>query len=379
MKIVHFSTTALAGMPLRLVRALQKHTKHEVHLIDLKDDYKRGNFYFGCDVAFNTQKELAIELANSADIIHLHNYLDFDSKCFAPINFRELQKKGTLFVRQFHSTPALVSGKLNLSVQQLLSQNIPALVIAQYPERYYPQARVVPNFVPQDDELYLPLKETEPQWDVFYSSTQPCGAFEARWDTKGMPETEALLKRIKTENGYRIKIAAFAPFAEVMAEKRQSRIVLDDLTTGSYHLTGLEGLAMGKPVFSYLDSRTKMLMQHFSGSLETPQINVRLEDAEAVLLFLRGKPELMEEIGIYGRNWLKKYWSEEKMISHYEKVYEDLAENPELIRRQPELESSGNVKTFMNKHLPDLIQISRSSRSEYGVQKILDDLHSLNS
>ncbi len=376
MKIIHFSTTALAGMPLRLVRALQKHTSHEVHLIDLKADYERGNFYFGHDVAFDLEPERAIELAETADIIHLHNYLDLDSSCFAPIDFRRLRKKGTLFVRQFHSTPALVAEKLGISVQELMLQDIPALVIAQYPERYYPQARVVPNFVPQDDSLYLP-PDSSPRWDVFYSSTQERGAFEARWDTKGMPETQDMLERLEDETGCRVKITAFAPFIEVMEHKRQSRIVLDDLVTGSYHLTGLEGLSLAKPTFSYMDSRTRMLMQHFSGTLESPYINVCLEDAEAVIMFLLANPELAREVGANGRKWLEKHWSEQKMVQHFTQVYEDLSTNPELIRRQPELELKGSATTFLNKNLPDLIQLSRASRFGADVEKVLDDLEGM--
>lgn len=377
MNIVHFSTTALAGMPLRLVQGLKKHTQHTVHLIDLKDDYQRGNFYFGYDVAFNMQKEEAIELTNSADIIHFHNYLDLDSKQFAPIDFRALAEKGTRFIRQFHSTPALVAQKIGITVQELLHQDIPSLVIAQYPERYYPNARVVPNFVPQDDDLYQPLKNENHKWDIFYSSTQKCGAFEARWDTKGMPETEKMLANLAKRTGCSIKTASFAPFAEVMKYKRQSRIVLDDLTTGSYHLTGLEGLAMGKPVLSRMDQRTSTLMQYFSGTLEIPHINTCFEDAETILEYLLENQDTSEEIGAHGRSWLQKYWSDKKMVGYYEKVYQDLAKNPSLISRQPELQISTPAEKFMYRTLPDLKQISRARKSGADTTLLCQDIESL--
>jgi hypothetical protein len=35
-KVVHFSKTPLAGAPIRLVEALQRYTKYDVHLVDLK-------------------------------------------------------------------------------------------------------------------------------------------------------------------------------------------------------------------------------------------------------------------------------------------------------------------------------------------------------
>ena len=82
MKIVHFSKTPLAGAPIRLVHALQEHSQHEVHLVDLE---RWGNYQH--DVVHVENPEKALALAEAADIIHLHNYLEYASDDFYPIDF----------------------------------------------------------------------------------------------------------------------------------------------------------------------------------------------------------------------------------------------------------------------------------------------------
>lgn len=128
----------------------------------------------------------------------------------------------------------------------------------------------------------LPISDTDSkicEWDIFFSSTKTASAFERRWDTKGTPETTEILKRLTQHTGCSCNIVSERPLDEVLTLKRHSRIVVDDLVTGSYHLTGLEGLPQGKPVLSFLDERSLQLLRYISGSDQCPFINVRLENA----------------------------------------------------------------------------------------------------
>ena len=112
MKIVHFSKTPLAGAPIRLVEALQRHTNYDVHLVDLKrwDRYDH-------DVVRGDDPERTFELARTADIIHLHNYLGYQSREFHPVDFDALRKDGKVFKRQFHSHPNLVALEMQIDVR----------------------------------------------------------------------------------------------------------------------------------------------------------------------------------------------------------------------------------------------------------------------
>jgi hypothetical protein len=359
MKIVHFSITPLAGAPLRLVKAINTLLPdHEAHLVDLK---RYGSEDFGQDVIFSEEKDLAVQLANEADIIHLHNYLYYDSRQFEPINFVDLKHKGKLFVRQYHSDPKLVARVMGITEMKLMAQDIPGLVVAQFQERKYPRSMVVPNMVPENDLLYTP-SETDPQFDIFFGPTLTVSAWDDRWNTKGMPETEQIIIDVCRKNKAKHTIMHKISFEQVLTAKRSSRIVVDEMVTGSYHISGLEGLSQGKPVLSYLDDRARWIMAHFSGTGSSPFINVRMEDAYTVLDYLLTHPEEAAEIGRNSRIFVENHWSQKILVNHFQDVYQKLVHDPGLICRQPELRIGRRANRFFAGTLPDLIYESRKER-----------------
>ncbi|MHC1790399.1 glycosyltransferase [Solidesulfovibrio sp.] len=356
LRVVHFSTTPLAGMPLRLVRALGRHASIEARLVDAA---RFG--LFGQDVVFAETPELALALAEAADIIHLHNYLGLASTAFAPIDFAALARRGAGVVRQFHSTPALVAGTMGIPVAELLADPLPALVIAQYPERFYPRARVVPNFVPEDEPDYRPA-DAPPGVDVFFSHTKTTGAFEDRWNTKAAPETIALLAGLARDHGTTSDCATGVPLRQSLARKRRARLVIDDLASGSYHLTGLEGLAMAKPVLSFLDNRCLELLAAFAGTARCPFVNVRLEDAGPVIRALLADPQAAAAVGLAGRDWLLTHFSAKTRVAYYVAAYETLRRDPAGLRRQPELSLDAPGARFFASALPEAVHEARRDR-----------------
>jgi hypothetical protein len=358
MRVVHFSNNSLAGAPIRLVRALNTHAGIDARLVDSK----RFGLY-GQDVVFEESPELALELARAADVIHLHNFLDAESTDFAPINFAGLAKAGARLLRHFHSTPELIAERRGISLAELTASPTPTIVIAQYPERFFPKAMVVPNLIPEGDPAYRPRHDS-PQWDVMYCPTKTYGAFEHRWATKGAPETNALLARLAAKTGARINARdgnALIPLAQVLEEKRRSRIVIDDLANGSYHLSGLEGASLGKPVLNFLDERTLFLLRAFSGCDQHPFCNVRLEEAEDVLGYLLAHPDEAEDIGAAARDWITRHWSQSRLVGFYREMYEMLLDDPSRIARQAELALDG-PRHFFAVTLPELVHGARRRR-----------------
>lgn len=356
LRVVHFSLTPLAGMPLRLVRALGRHAGIEARLVDAS----RFGLY-GQDVVFDETPELAVALAEAADVIHLHNYLNLASTAFAPIDFAALARRGARVVRQFHSTPALVAGTMGIPVAELLADRLPALVIAQYPERLYPNALVVPNFVPEDEPGYQP-GDAPPEVDVFFSHTKTTGAFEDRWNTKGAPETMALLAELGATAGVTSDCVTGAPLEQALARKRRARLVVDDLASGSYHLTGLEGLAMAKPTLSFLDGRCLELLAAFAGTARCPFVNVRLEDAGPVVRALLADPQAAADVGLAGRDWLLAHFSARTRVAYYVAAYEALLRDPGSVRRQPEFSLDGPAARFFASALPEAVHQARRDR-----------------
>ena len=108
----------------------------------------------------------------------------------------------------------------------------------------------------------------------------------------------------------------------------------------------------------YLDGRIRFVLAEVSGSERCPFLNVRLEDAEEVLVHLVLHPDEAAELGRDARAWLERHWADHVLAREYAEIYEQLLENPERVRRQPDLgiDASARVTAIV---LPDLIWASR--------------------
>lgn len=356
MRVVHFSRSPLAGAPIRLVDALRRHTGLDVRLVD-SDRWS----IFAHDVVFSEDPEEALALADQADVIHLHNYLDYGSDAFHPIDFEALRHQGKRFVRQFHSTPALVAREMGVDVSRVLSCPIPSLVIAQFQERYYPAARVVPNLIPQDAPDYLP-DATGRGTGIVFCPTNRVGAWDERWNTKGYPEMKALLERVRTRTGCPIVCVEGCSHPQSMIAKRQAAVSVDELVTGSYHLSGLEALSVARPSLAFLDGRTERVLREVSGASECPFVNVQLEDACETIVHLLAHPDEAVEVGHAGRNWIERYWSEQQLIPMYLEAYEMLMDDPRRLTRQEALRIDSVGAAFFAIQVPDLVWRARAEQ-----------------
>lgn len=366
MRIVHFSTNSLAGMPLRLVQGINAHTPHQARLVDLERYSLEQLGWYEHDIVFSETPQVALEAAQQADIIHLHNYLDLDSTTFAPIDFRTLQRNGALVLRQFHSTPETVALRMNVPLERVTSCTLPALVISHYPERLYPRARVVPNFVPQDDPAYQPPKPgIALETDLFFSPTKLTGAWENRWNTKADPEVSALMDRLARETGCTWLRLHGRPLAEILRARASSRIVLDDMSNGSMHLSGLEGVSQGKPVCAYLDGRQLRVLAEMAGTSSHPYCNVRLEEAHPVLRRLLAAPDETRDMGREAREWLVRQYADHLLIERYVEAYAQLEATGGL-ERQPALRLDRALDRFQAVELPELLWNARAKTQGHG-------------
>ncbi|HPO12124.1 MAG TPA: glycosyltransferase family 1 protein [Candidatus Hydrogenedentes bacterium] len=351
MKIVHFSISPLAGAPLRLVQALQRHTNHLVRLIDLVP-----NPVFGEDIVFPRQQEEAISLAESADILHLHNYLHVRSTQFAPIDFDALRRRGVRIVRHFHSTPDIVMQNGRLSHEEVFD-GLPAIVCGQFQERYFPEARVMPLVVPENDPAYIP--PAEPGQGVFFGPTNHWDLFERRWHAKGTHETRRMIARACNGTSNPFHFIMDKPLADSLNAKRRAAIVIDELITGGYHTTTLEGLCLGRAVMTWLDLRTRRVFAEMAGTPSCPVINVHLSEAETVVRHLLTHDDETQALGRMSREWFVQHWSEAKVAGMFDDMYRGLMESPEKVQRQPALRLEDAAARFHAITLPDFIHETR--------------------
>lgn len=350
MLIVHISYTPLAGSPIRIVNSINKHTVLKARLLNL-DPNNYNKRIFEEDLIWEKDKEEALELISKADIIHFHHWMELNNNRFN-IDFKKITKKNCKFIRMFHSSFDSITSNNKYIEEQVINDSFTKLVIPHYPEKSFLNAIVVPNIVPINDEDYKPLNMNNEKPIIFYSYTYNNSGFSSRWSTKGYPEVSELLNEFK--NIANIQKITNTPFFECLKLKRQSDIVIDDIITGSYHLTSLEALSQGKPVLSYLDNRTQYILRELTGAEELPFVNVKVEEAKYVLKELCENKKLRDEIGAYSRRWMEKYYNDKDLIKIYVQVYEDLLNGKNISREKP-----SDEKKWLSVDIEDLIWKAR--------------------
>ena len=360
MRIVHLAITPVAGSPWNTVSALNTHTNVAARLIVLNPN-AYGERTFPNDLLWERDREEAISALKAADAVHIHQWFD-PGAWFGPEVGAICSVKPCL--RQWHSVPTHYVGNDPAALELVINSPIPQLVIGQYPERYYPLARVVPNLVPLNDPLLTLHKQKNGEKPLLaWSPTVRESAWDMRWGSKGYPETLPILQRLAADGLCVLDVIENAPRGECLSRKRKADLVVDELVTGSYHLSGLEGLAQGKPVLGWLDERTQLVIREMTGSNSLPWVNVHLEDVEDILRTLLAEPSLCEVIGAESRFWMESYYNDRILVQHYVQAYQDLLERPDMfsIGRKDDLATH-----WRNVQLPDLIWEARRKRAQQG-------------
>lgn len=323
---MHISITPVAGSPVRIVNALNSHTCVESRLVTLMPA-AYGQRTFDSDLSYLENTDHSKSVIESADIIHFHQYFDLKNNGFG-INFQDrIYQKKTL-LRHYHSVP----WHGGWSQEKVLSEPLPKLVIAQYPERYYPDAYVVPNIIPKDDPLYLPCEEKEGPIRIFFAPSSSAYAWEDRWNTKGAPETIRLLKKIKKKYRDKVEILIVqnTPHRKCMQLRKNCHIAIDEMITGSFHLASLEALAQGKPTLGFLDDRIKYNLKNLTGSDFLPWVESKLEDAEVKIEELINDHDYRIKAGESSRRWIDTYYSDSILVGKFLEVYEKLLNNKKI-------------------------------------------------
>ena len=337
MKVAHIALTPVAGSPIRIVKALNQYTDVESRLI-VFDTKKYGNRTFEQDLDFLEHQALALQWIMNCDVLHLHQYFDLKHNVFG-IDFEKLAAEGKKIVRQWHSVPLALSGGDALLAQKIVQdRSVAQLVVVQHQERFYPYAQLVPNLVETQDFSLKTPDEGKPIV-IFFAPTVLISAHKSRWDTKGFVEVLPILKALKRQYGKKIGIDVVrnVPHDVLLSRKQQADIVIDEVATGSYHLSALEALAMGKPTLCYIDLRTEWVLKNFIGvanKADLPFVNCNLLTLKSTLIELIEDKNLRLSQGSKSRLWIECHWNEVDLVQHYVQVYRDLYENPERFEQK---------------------------------------------
>ena len=331
MNIVHLSTTPLAGSPYSISTALSRYTEHNSRHICI-DPNAYDQRIFPTDLTWKNDKEEAIEILTNADIVHCHHVFHTEHSPFC--NLREICKKDTIFLRQFHSAPTGIPNHLLNIIDE---DPLPSFVNAQHPERYFPDSKLVPNIVLIDNSNFNIISSVPSNFVSFSPSVKESAWHtskpEKRWQTKGYPETVSILNKLSNKLNFEYDLIFNEPWEKCIKRKATARITIDEVITGSYHLSSLESLALGKPTITYLDERVIEIIKEITGANWHPWVNTSIEQLETFLEHLYYDDTLTTEIGRMSRKWMEEYWNAEKMTKHYIDGYNSIIKTGESIKK----------------------------------------------
>jgi hypothetical protein len=114
------------------------------------------------------------------------------------------------------------------------------------------------------------------------------------------------------------------PFEEAMKLKRSSDVGIDELITGSYHLSSLEYLSMGVCTLAYIDKPTEAAIKLVTGAVSIPWDVCKPDALYRYLDTYRKDKDFLIEEQHEARKWMEKYWHPNMIVGHYSKMYSSL-------------------------------------------------------
>lgn len=238
---------------------------------------------------------------NGYDVISLHN-IYFNTK------------RPTCIL--FHSEPQLVDHKAPLEHK---------MVVAQYqatlPE--FKGCTPMRNVIDWRQEMYDPIVIKD-KIRIGFSPSRKDKWLD--WHDKGYEETVTVLHRIqKRFPKVEVDVITDVPLEECIQRKNQCNIIIDECVTGSYHRSGLEGLALGKLTICYLSPPVKKVLMEAGNSKILPFHNTHINELETELekIISLGKEYILYE-GQIARFWMETHWRPEDIVNDFIEVYEQV-------------------------------------------------------
>lgn len=289
MKVAIVSRTPLAAAPWELWKALRKYTRVDATLINQFNRYSDGR-EFPYQFLLATANGAARKALAEADIWHIHNYL------IPPLPQSRRKQK---VLAQFHSVPKLGNWH---ELQQFADV---AYTIAQpLQEREY-RLPGLPNLIDPDE--YRPIPKPAKVTIAFAPSTR---APVSHPGSKGYSEVKGILDQVAKERDIEILWIEGRPYLENLKLKSRAHILIDDVITGNWHRTSLEGACFGSVVVNRID--------------KPPFLAATLGTLREKLLWMIDDRAAREDFQHRTRLWILQSWHAIDQVRTYAAAYEKL-------------------------------------------------------
>lgn len=288
MKLTIYSRTPLAAAPWELYKALKKYTSLDVSLVNNTDRYNDGRV-FPHHLLLASSNGNAMRVLRQSDLWHVHNYLTPQL-----IVLRRAHK----VIAQFHSLPRMGNW------QQLMNFADVSYTIRQPNQEKEYNLKGLPNIIDPDE--YRPVRRRLPVKIAFAPSTRlPVG----HPGSKGYNEVRVVLNNVARKRDVEIVWIERRSYIENLELKQQSHILIDDVVTGNWHRTSLEGMCFGCAVLCKV--------------AKSPFVYATLSTLEERLLWLVDNPEILNDFQERSRFWILQHWHAIDQVGEYIHAYQE--------------------------------------------------------
>jgi hypothetical protein len=262
-------------------------------------------------------------LFSEADILHFHNFLTNHYVFKLYPNLLDFLKRKKVVV-QFHSPRRNIP-----QVSKILkNKNVDKkLVIAQFQAAQFPECEIVPNVVPIYDEMHTPLEKdmitpakncsdlpSIPRICYSPSNTKLKG-----WNNKG---SDKVLKSINSLSvPHEFIMIENTPFEECLRIKQSCDICIDEVMTGSYHMSSLEAMSQGLAVINAIDEDCVQAMKKYTNTDYHPMVKATPDNLSDILTDLCTDPVKLRSIQQQSRNFMRCHWDTPKIMKRFMEIY----------------------------------------------------------
>ena len=289
MKVAIFSRTPLAAAPWELYKALKRYTSLDVNLVNNTNRYNDGRI-FPHHLLFSSPNGHAMRVLQRSEVWHVHNYLTPQLIVL---------KRDHKVIAQFHSLPRLGNW------QALMDFADRSYTIKQPAQESEYKLKGLPNIINPDE--YHPVRRCKPIKIAFAPSTHAPVGHPA---SKGYNEVKVILNNVARKKAVEIVWIEGRPYEVNLQMKQQSHILIDDVVTGNWHRTSLEGACFGCAILNKV--------------MKTPFVYTTLETLEERLLWLVDNPEILNDFQERSRSWVLQHWHAIDQVKEYVQAYKEI-------------------------------------------------------
>jgi len=288
-KVAIFASTPLAAAPWELYKALKKYTFIDANLINGRSRYRDGRT-FPYHLLMDNNDGMATEVLKNSELWHVHNYL-----VPALIILRDEKK----VLAQFHSIPRIGNWRALMSFADKCYTIKQPLHEKEY------KLEGLPNIIDPDE--YMPARRKSPVKIAFAPSSRVPVGHRA---SKGYYEVKAVLKEVALLRNVEIVWIEGRPYTTNLRLKQQSHILIDDVVTGNWHRTSLEGACFGCAILNKVR--------------KVPFIYSTIATLQERLLWLIDNPAILADYQERTRLWVLQKWHAMDQVKKYVRVYKGL-------------------------------------------------------